>query len=158
MPSDIEGDVMAYALVEVSKPGDWTDFHAIRRVELFESKGRIGVYNDRHPDDYADFAHPFLLKLDERALGTTRLDLFGDGRAAVRLVAITASEQGRGHGRVMEHLVSVRAREFGVETLLVNAAAEAVGFYEKTGWQPFDWDPTELVSIAASCIQMRKLL
>jgi GNAT superfamily N-acetyltransferase len=149
---------MSYTLVSVEAPRDWADFHAIRRVELFEARGRFGVYNDKHPDDYADFARPYLLKLEGRALGTARLDLFGDGRAAVRLVAITAEEQGRGHGRVMEALVAGRAKALGVDTLLVNAAEHAVGFYEKTGWVPFDWDPDELVNSAVSCIQMRKLL
>ncbi|ODT79340.1 MAG: hypothetical protein ABS76_21075 [Pelagibacterium sp. SCN 64-44] len=149
---------MGYKLIDVVEPQDWADFHAIRRAELFEAKGRFGVYDDRHPDDRADFAHPYLLKLDEQALGTVRLDLFGDGRAAVRLVAISAGAQGRGHGRAMDRLVAERARGFGVHMLLVNAAAEAVGFYEKIGWERFDWDPAELVNIAAACIQMRKLL
>jgi len=149
---------MSYALVRVEDPADWVSFHAIRRVELFEAKGRFGIYDDQHPYDYADFAQPFLLKRDGRALGTTRLDLFGNGRAAIRLVAVTKDEQGRGHGRVMERMVSERARVQGVHTLLVNAAADAVGFYEKTGWERFDWDSEELVDIAVSCIQMRKLL
>ncbi|KRA99206.1 hypothetical protein ASD83_01355 [Devosia sp. Root685] len=149
---------MDYALVAVEEPLDWINFHAIRRVELFEAKGRFGVYNDKHADDYADFAHPYLLTLDGRALGTARLDLLGAGRAAIRLVAITAGEQGRGHGRVLEMLVSERARALGVAVLLVNAAEDAVGFYRKTGWEPFDWDASELVNSAVSCVQMRKLL
>lgn len=149
---------MGYELVEVNDPQDWSDFHAVRRAELFEAKGRFGIYNDQHPDDYANFAHPLLLKVDGRAIGTVRLDLLGAGRAAVRLVAITASEQRRGHGRVLEALVAERARSLGVHTLLVNAAAEALGFYEATGWERHDWDPAELVNIASACIQMRKLL
>lgn len=149
---------MAYELVKVRDDADWADFHRIRRVELFEARGRFGVYDDNHPHDRADFAHPFLLKRDGQALGTTRLDLFGGGRAAVRLVAITGSEQGQGHGRVMEALVTDVARAFGVHTLFVNAVEDAVGFYAKCGWEPFEWDPSELVNSAAPCIQMRKLL
>ena len=149
---------MTYELIAVTDPSDWADFHNIRRVELFQAKGRFGVYDDKHPDDTAAFAHPFLLKQDGRALGTTRLDVFGDGRAAIRLVAITAAEQRKGHGRVLEAMVSSEAERLGVHVLLVNAADEAVGFYEKTGWTRFDWDPAELVGIAATCVQMRKLL
>jgi GNAT superfamily N-acetyltransferase len=101
---------MSYVLLKLREPADWADFHAIRRVELFEARGRFGVYDDNHPHDRADFAHPFLLRKDGRALGAVRLDLFGEGRAAVRLVAITAAEQGRGHGRVMEAMVTEEAR------------------------------------------------
>jgi len=149
---------MSYDLVQVSKAQDWADFHAIRRIELFEAKGRFGIYNDRHPDDCADFAHPYLLKRAGMPVGTTRLDLLGDGLAAIRLVAVCAAEQRKGHGRVMGRMVEERARALGVHTLLVNAAADAVPFYQKTGFLPFDWDPSELVGIAVACVQMRKLL
>lgn len=149
---------MDYELVDVRQPEDWAAFHAIRRVELFEAKGRFGVYNDAHPDDYADFARPFLLKHRGQALGTARLDLFDAKTAAVRLVAITAAAQGRGHGRVMEQMIADRARSFGMQILLVNAADTALGFYEKTGWHRFDWDPEEVANSAVACIQMRKLL
>jgi GNAT superfamily N-acetyltransferase len=149
---------MGYELVAVSDPADWAAFHTIRRVELFEAKGRFGVYSDTHPDDTADFAHPLLLKYDGKPVCTVRLDDFGDGTAAIRLVAVPAEEQGRGHGRVMDAMVTERAQALGIHTLKVNAAPEAVGFYEKTGWERFEWDASELVNIAAACIQMRKLL
>lgn len=149
---------MGYELVVVEDPTDWQAYHAIRRVELFENKGRHGIYDDRHPDDLADFATPYLLKLDGRPIGTTRLDRRGVREGVFRLVAVTSAEQGRGHGRILGQMVEARARALGIETLLVNAAPEAQGFYEKTGWTPFVWDSAELTGIAASCIQMRKLL
>lgn len=149
---------MTHELVAVSDSSDWAAFHAIRRVELFEAKGRFGIYNDQHPDDHADFAHPFLLKVDGLSVGTVRIDRLGQDRGAIRLVAITATAQGRGLGKLMEGLAVEQARELGVSELVVNAAAEAVGFYEKMGWSRYDWDPAELVNIAAACIQMRKLL
>lgn len=155
---ETQGDRMGHALVEVSAPDDWLAYHAIRRVELFENKGRFGIYDDRHPDDMASAAHPYLFKVDERPVGTTRLDLREGGIGIFRLVAISAAEQGRGYGRMMGEMVASRAREMGVRTLLVNAAPEAVGFYRKTGWTPFEWDRAELVGIAASCVQMRKAL
>lgn len=58
----------------------------------------------------------------------------------------------------MEALVTEEARALGVHTLLVNAVVDALGFYEKTGWEPFEWDPSELENSPLSCIQMRKLL
>lgn len=148
---------MGYELIDVREPADWRDFHAIRRRELFEARGRFGIYNDQHPDDVADFARPYLLKVDGQSVGTMRLDLMSKERAAFRLVAVTADQQKRGHGRVMTEMVEDRARHFGVTELVVNAAAEAVGFYEKTGWTPYVWDEAELLSLASPCIQMRKM-
>lgn len=147
---------MGYELIEVKEPADWQVFHAIRRRELFEARGRFGIYSETHPDDHAPHAHPYLLKLDGMPIGTTRLDVRNDGTAIVRLVAITAAEQGKGHGRVMGQLVEERARAFGSTTLYVNAADTAVGFYRQTGWTEFAWDPNELVNIAANAVQMTK--
>ena len=42
--------------------------------------------------------------------------------------------------------------------LFVNAAPDAIGYYEKLGWQRFSWDETELSGIAAGAIQMTKSL
>lgn len=149
---------MSYELVEVADPQDWSDYHAIRRQELFEARGRHGIYDPNYSGERLPGMLPYLLKLDGKPLGTTRLDFRDDGTAVVRLVAITAAEQGKGHGRVLGQLVEERARTFGATTLLVNAAATAVGYYKATGWHRHVWDESELTGIAVACIQMRKLL
>lgn len=149
---------MAYALERPACGEDWQAFHDIREQVLWSSRGRSG-YNRQHADDYAvPDNHPMLLKLQGRPIGTVRLDDFGDGTGCVRLVAIIAEEQGKGHGRIMSELLEAKARDRGIGTLFVNAAPEAVAFYERTGWSRYEWDRAELVGIAADCVQMRKLL
>lgn len=147
---------MGYELIEVTAPQDWAAYHDIRRQELFEARGRHGIYDPDYPGERLPGMHPYLLKLDGKPLGTTRLDIRGDGTAVFRLVAITASEQGKGHGRMLGLMVEEKAKVFGARTLLVNAAETAVGFYEATGWSRHVWDAEELVGIASTCIQMRK--
>ena len=149
---------MSYSLVEVTDPADWQAYHAIRRQELFEAKGRHGIYDENYPGERASNMHPYLLKLDGRSIGTTRLDVRDDGSAIFRLVAITAAEQGRGHGRALGRLLEERARAFGATVLYLNAADTAVGFYQATGWHDHVWDAGELVGIASTCQQMRKSL
>lgn len=149
---------MDYELIEVTDPADWEAYHAIRRQELFEARGRHGIYDANHPHDRAPNAYPYLLKLDGKPLGTTRLDLRANGTAILRLVAITAAEQGKGHGRVLDQMVEDRARAFGASILLVNAADTAFGFYRRTGWHDHIWDQAELDTFAQGCTQMRKKL
>ena len=149
---------MSYTLDEVTEPQDWRAYHAIRRQELFEARGRHGLYQENYPDEYEPDKHHYLLKLGGQPLGTTRLDIRGDGTCVFRLVAVTAGAQGAGHGRVLGQMVADRARSFGAHTALVNAAPTAVGYYEKSGWQRYSWDPTELVGIGSDSIQMRKFL
>jgi N-acetylglutamate synthase-like GNAT family acetyltransferase len=147
---------MGYALEQPARPEQWTAFHAIRRVELFEARGRIGVYDADHADDRTPANSPLLLSLDGARVGVMRLDNRGDGTGIVRLVAVAAAAQGRGHGRVLQALLEARCRGQGIHTLFVNSAPAAIGFYEKTGWTRFVWDEAELAGIAAGCIQMRR--
>jgi N-acetylglutamate synthase-like GNAT family acetyltransferase len=148
---------MSYELVEVTADSDWGDYHSLRRRVLWEARGRSG-YNERHPDEHLAANHPLLLKLDGRSIGTTRLDNLGDRRGVVRLVAIAADVQRRGHGRVLSALVEDYARRLGLRTLLVNADPQAVGYYEKMGWEAGIWDEAELTGIASDCEQMTKVL
>jgi N-acetylglutamate synthase-like GNAT family acetyltransferase len=154
---DGEGGETGYELLEVTGEGDWRDYHTIRREVLWEARGRTR-YNDRHPDEYLPANHPLLLKLHGRPIGTTRLDDFGNGAGAVRLVAIVADLQMQGHGRKLAELVENYARNLGMTRLFVNAAPKAVGYYEKLGWHRFTWDETGSWGIALGSTQMTKSL
>lgn len=149
---------MVYTLEAPAGENDWQAFHAIRETELFLARHYGVVYDRHHPHDFTPENRPLLFKRDDRPIGTIRLDDFGDGTGAVRLVAITRVEQKKGQGRIMAGMCDDLARRLGMHTLFVNAAMEALGFYEKTGWERFSWNPDELVSIAAQCVQMRKRL
>jgi GNAT superfamily N-acetyltransferase len=149
---------MGYELVTVTRPDEWEAYHAIRRVELFEARGRIGVYDADHPDDRAPDHFPLLLKWNGRPIATTRLDVRKSGFAMVRLVAVVKAEQRRGHGRALAARTEAFARARGVTRLLVNAAADAVGFYERIGFVPEVWDAAELVGWNADSVQMAKSL
>lgn len=149
---------MPYALEAPAGDIDWQAFHDIREAELFLARHRDVAYNRQHPDDFTPENRPLLFKRQGKPLGVVRLDDFGNQTGAVRLVAITRAEQGKGHGRVMARMCDDIARGLGMHTLFVNAAPEAIGFYEKIGWERFLWDPVELAGIAEKCVQMRKLL
>ena len=149
---------MGYELSVVVTEEDWSAYHAIRRAELFEARGRMGVYDPNHPDERRPNHFPLLLKRGGRGLATTRLDVRDDGIAIVRLVAVVRSEQHKGHGRALAMRTEAFARARGVRKLMVNAAATAVGFYERIGFVRETWDPAELVGPNADSVQMAKSL
>jgi len=148
---------MTYELVKVKTESDWRDYHSLRRRVLWQDRGRRD-YDDTRPDEHLPANHALLLKLNGQPIGTTRLDNLGGRRGVVRLVAIASNVQRQGHGRTLSGLVEEYARRLGLTTLLVNAAPDAVGFYENIGWQPCLWDETELTGITADCKQMSKPL
>jgi N-acetylglutamate synthase-like GNAT family acetyltransferase len=148
---------MGHELVEVTSGSDWGDYHLLRRQVLWEARGKSG-YDENHVDDRMPTNHPLLLKFDGRSIGTTRLDNLGNGKGAVRLVTVAADVQRQGHGRVLSALVETYARRLGIKYLFVNAAPEAIGYYEKMGWEYYSWDVEERTGIASDCMQMRKTL
>ena len=75
-----------HQLIEVRSDRDWHEYHSIRRTVLWERRG-LSNYDENHADEYSLVNHPLLLRLNGRAIGTVRLDDFGNGTGAVRLVA-----------------------------------------------------------------------
>jgi GNAT superfamily N-acetyltransferase len=148
---------MSYELAVVATLDEWEAYHSIRRIELFEARGRIGIYDPDHPDERAPDHLPLLLKWNSRPIATTRLDV-RDRLAVVRLVAVTNLEQRKGHGRALAASTEAFARGRGVTKLLVNAAADAVGFYERVGFVREIWDTGELAVLNAGSVQMAKSL
>ncbi|HEY4487526.1 MAG TPA: GNAT family N-acetyltransferase [Candidatus Paceibacterota bacterium] len=148
-----------YTLVSAPEnTADWETYHRIRREELFEARGRIGIYDANRAEEKFPNHFSLLFKYQGRAIGTTRLDVREDGTAIVRLVAIIKNEQRKGHGSELAKCVEEIARAKGVQKLLVNAVPDAVGYYEKLGYVRDDWDPNELTGISANSIQMSKVL
>jgi GNAT superfamily N-acetyltransferase len=144
-----------YRLVDVENEADWQAYHAIRRRVPWEARGRSN-YDDRQPDEHRPNHYPLLLKLGERSLGTVHLDDFGGGVGAVRLVAIVSDGQRRGYGRKLMELVEGRALAMGSQRLVMNAAPDAVGFYEKLGWTRHVWSEDELARNQAAIVQLVK--
>jgi N-acetylglutamate synthase-like GNAT family acetyltransferase len=141
----------------VKSERDWHEYHSIRRKVLWEHRG-LSNYDENHADEYNPSNHALLLRFNGRAIGTVRLDDFGNGTGAVRLVAIAPEFQGQGHGRALSDFIENYARRLGIQSLYVNAAPEAVGYYQRLGWKPEIWDKAELVGIASECLQMSKRL
>jgi len=149
---------VTYTLEPPATDADWQAFHDIRDDVLFKGRHRTVAYDRNHPDDSDPANEPLLLKQGGRPTGVVRLDDLGNRTGVVRLVAVVKDIQGSGHGRAMAALWDERARAKGFRTLYVNSAPEAVGYYEKMGWERFVWDEDELTRIASNCIQMRKAL
>lgn len=147
---------MEYELIEVKSDIDWHYYHNIRKSVLFEARGRVFVYDENHPDEYLEHNHSLLFKYRDEAVGTCRLDNLNNKKAIVRLVAIIKEKQRKGHGRILNKMVEEYARTLGVCQLYVNAAPEAIGFYECLGYRPYSWNPSELTGFAENCLQMKK--
>jgi GNAT superfamily N-acetyltransferase len=147
---------MAYELRKLASPEDWEAMHRIRLQVLFTEERHPGLVYDRaHPHDTDPNNTKFLLMRDSVPIGTTRLDPRGEG-GIVRLVAIVPALQRQGHGSMLEALLIDYAKARGMTRLWLNAARDAVGFYQKLGWTAEVWDEVELATFGRNCVQMTK--
>jgi N-acetylglutamate synthase-like GNAT family acetyltransferase len=144
-------------LIEVADPDDWLVYHSIRRTVLFEERGLRG-YDPDHPDEHAPANLPLLLKIDGDAVGTARLDRRDGGIGVVRMVAIRPDYRRLGVGRAMMNQLEALAQSLAITVLYVNAARDAVSFWDRIGFRPFTWDPSELEHMQPGCLQMQKAL
>lgn len=124
-------------------PQEWRAYHDIRRVVLFEARGRHGAYDPDHPDDRNPRNHPLLLCHDGEPVGTVRIDHRSAQAAIVRMVAIRQDVQGRGHGRRLICKAEQFILDLGCRTALVNAALAAQDFYRGLGYGVEAWDPAD---------------
>jgi GNAT superfamily N-acetyltransferase len=112
---------------------EWRVYHAIRRKALFENRGRFGVYNENHPDEFEKDHHPLILFDRGTPVGVIRVDIHGLV-AWFRRVAVREDLQRAGHGRILLSLAEAFARESGCGEAHSNVAADAVAFYERCGY------------------------
>ena len=123
-------------LKSVSRPEQWRDYHDLRRIVLFESRGRYGVYDDTHPDEHAPGNYPMLLYQGDVAVGAIRIDLLPDHETGIfRRVAIQKDWQRQGLGRTLMEQAEAFALSHGCPIFVANVARDAIGFYLKLGYQ-----------------------
>lgn len=142
-------------LVKVEQPPHWRGLHNIRREVLFDTGVFPFEYDENHPDDRARGNTPFLLISGGTPIGVVRLDQHGT-IGVVRLVGILTAYQRQGYGRALSELLDAQAVASGVTQLRVNAFIDAVGFYEKSGWEHAVWDQDELEKANGRGVQMIK--
>ncbi len=125
---------MTYELISPSCPAEWAVYHDIRRVVLFENRGRVGVYDPQHPDEFKPNHFPKLLLFDKISVGVVRIDI-DDEIARFRRVAIAGDQQRRGHGRKLLSLAEAFSIKHHARRVEASVAADAIEFYRRCGYQ-----------------------
>ena len=142
---------MNYELITPTHPSEWDVYHAIRRAILFECRGRFGVYDPQHPDEFKSNHFPKLFLFERTPVGVIRIDIDAE-TARFRRVAIVTGQQRRGHGRMLLCRAEAYSAEHSVRRVEASVAADAVGFYRRCGYEALK------VQDAAGSIRMFKNL
>jgi len=137
---------MSYELRTPCTANDWSAYHTIRRVVLWEARGIYGEYDERHPDDTKSNHFPKVLYLDGEPIGVIRIDLV-EASAWFRRVAIAEKHQRAGHGRELMRFSERFALDRGVQRIESSVDRGAIAFYRKMGYVSRDHDETSMFKI-----------
>ncbi len=125
----------------VKGPGDLAAALAIREVVFIEEQA---VPQDIERDDQDETAYHVLAMLGGHAVGTGRLVSGQEppegekGRwGRVGRMAVLASHRKGGIGRKILGALEARARELGLDGIVLHAQVMSKGFYEGEGYEPF---------------------
>ncbi|WP_244481577.1 bifunctional NUDIX hydrolase family protein/GNAT family N-acetyltransferase [Rhizobium sp. Root1203] len=141
-----------YDLSVAESSEDQSAYHRLRRTVLFEARGRFDYIQDG-PEEIKEQNLSLLFKFDGQAIGTVRLDQNPDRTAIVRLVAIAPDFQRQRHGTAMLERLERLALSLRIRELLVHSAPDAVGFYQKLGFSPYEFEAGTFESV-----QLRKMI
>ncbi len=131
---------------------EWDACHVIRQKAIFELYYPNVTYVRDHPDEGRPEHFSLVLVADGEVVGTLRIDLLDEARAALRLVAIRPDRQRHGHGAVLLRLAEDFIRRHGRRRVVVHGNAAAIGFYFDNGYveRPRDDDaaPAQQFNVA----------
>lgn len=125
---------------------EWRALHDLRRKILFENRGKFETYIENHPDDFKAGHHPLILLYRGDVIGVVRVDV-SEEVAWFRRIAIREDLQRRGHGRILLELAEAFAKAEGCDEVRSNAATDAVGFYERCGYERDPSSPSPVNSV-----------
>ena len=128
-----------YGLRAPQDRAEWDAYHLIRRKALFEPYHPDVTYVRDHADESKPGNFPLGLISDGELVGTIRIDLLDEARAALRLVAIHPDRRGQGLGAVMLGLAEDFIRRHGRRNVVVHGNPPAIGFYLANGYVERPW-------------------
>ncbi|GAA5132334.1 bifunctional GNAT family N-acetyltransferase/hotdog fold thioesterase [Thalassotalea piscium] len=79
--------------------------------------------------------HRMVINEQGQVIAIGRLHFTNHNNAQIRYMAVADSFHGQGLGRVIIDALEQVAKKFGVATITLNAREQAVGFYQKLGYQ-----------------------
>jgi GNAT superfamily N-acetyltransferase len=93
-------------------------------------------------DEYEEEAIHVMACLNDKVIAVGRAHFNSSDEAQIRYMAVESSFQGRGVGSLILRELERRAKEEGAQHMILNGRENAIGFYQKNGYEIIDKGPT----------------
>lgn len=133
------------SLAEPITPAEFEAYYDFRWRQL---RAPWGMPRGSERDNLEDAALHIAARLDNgEIVGIGRLHRDDNGDAQIRYMATDEKLRGAGIGRAVVTHLERAARERGLTRVIINARENAIGFYERLGYEVFSDSPTLIGTI-----------
>ncbi|MCC9137133.1 GNAT family N-acetyltransferase [Pontibacter silvestris] len=120
-------------IIEPATPDQFKQYYHLRYLTLRQPWNQPEGSERVEDDDKA--IHAMLLDDNKEPIGVCRLHLNTPQEGQLRFMGIRADRQGKGIGNMLIAYLEDRARDLGVDTMMLHARDYAVNFYRRNGYE-----------------------
>jgi len=112
-------------------PDEWESYYRLRFNILREPWNQ--PLGSEVLADESEAIHA-MVTANDQVIGVARMHKSGDNQGQVRCVAVAAEAQGKGVGKAIMLHLEVKAKEMGMQEIVLEARENAVPFYQSIGY------------------------
>jgi len=112
-------------------PDEWESYYRLRFKILREPWNQ--PQGSEVLADESDAIHAMVIE-DDEIIGVARMHKSGENQGQVRCVAVANEAQGKGVGKAIMLYLEVKAKEMGIQEIILEARENAVPFYTSIGY------------------------
>tara|TARA_Y100000589_G_scaffold306395_1_gene321094 strand:+ start:38572 stop:39006 length:435 start_codon:yes stop_codon:yes gene_type:complete len=121
--------------VRSPKNNEWEEYFTVRYKTLREPWGQPKGSEKDSEEDSAVHAAAFY---NNKIIGVARLQKAEGTKGQIRYMGVLSSFEGKGVGSKLLKYLETKAKELGIETIILNARENALPFYRKNGYETFE--------------------
>ena len=144
-----------FYLREVRTNNEWSQYHRIRKTELFEQYLQNTVYDPNHPSLADPNTRHYVFYKGAQIIGTVFTDRLDEKHVALRLLAIDQGLKNKGYGSILIQQIEAVVKNENYQVILLHANVPAYNFYKRNGYVEMEFKEP---SIGKKCIDMGKLI
>jgi N-acetylglutamate synthase-like GNAT family acetyltransferase len=112
-------------------PDEWESYYRLRFKILREPWNQ--PQGSEVLADESEAIHAMVIE-DDEIIGVARMHKSGENQGQVRCVAVANEAQGKGVGKAIMLYLEVKAKEMGIQEIILEARENAVPFYKSIGY------------------------
>lgn len=136
----------------IKSPQSETDFKKYFELRWHVLRNPWNQPKGSEQDDDEDTSYHLMAIENDTVLGCARLQNISETDAQLRYMAVDDQHSGKGIGKAIVQAMENYARQQNIKSIMLHARENAVGFYEKMGYQHI-----EKSYLLFDCIQHYKM-